>query len=248
MGLLSRVSTIFKSKVNSVLDRAEDPRETLEYSYQRQVEQLQNVRRGVAEVVTSKKRVELELAKLEALAKQYDDDARDAVAAGRDDLATAALTRKQGVTAQIESLKSQVADLEKEEARLLDLQEKLRVQVETFRTKKEVVKAQYAAAQAQVRIGEATTGLGEEMEDVNLALERAQERTEALRARASAIEELSTVKTAAALEAPSTGDDIRDELNRMKSGNSVSEELARLKAEMGKGQLPPAGGEPESGQ
>ena len=235
MGLIARVSTLFKSKVNNLLDKAEDPRETLEYSYQKQVEQLQQVRRGVAEVVTSKKRIELQLNKLQQMIKQWDQDARDAVAAGRDDLAQEALTRKQGVMGQMHSLQAQIADLEKEEHRLQDAQQKLSVKVETFRTQKEVIKAQYSAAQAQVKIGEAFSGLGDDMADINMALQRAQDKTASLQARAQAIDSLGEGSPALELNEPSSGDAIRDELNRLKGSTSVSDELARLKAEMGKG-------------
>lgn len=235
MGLLSRVSTIFKSKVNTALDRAEDPRETLEYSYQKQMEQLQNIRRGVAEVVTSKKRVELQRDRLQQQIAQWEQDARDAVAAGRDDLATEALTRKQAIEGQLSSLNKQIEDLAHEEERMVDLQKKLTAKVEMFRTQKEVIKAQYSAAQAQVKIGEATTGLGEDMADLHMALERAQDKTQALQARAQAIDEIAD-SGELALEAPGTGDSIRDELSKMRANTGVQDELARLKAELGKGE------------
>ncbi|MCY0900150.1 MAG: PspA/IM30 family protein [Firmicutes bacterium] len=237
MGLMARVSTIFKSKVNNVLDRAEDPRETLEYSYQKQVEQLQNIRRGIAEVVTSKKRLELQMARLQQSVAQQEDNARDAVRANRDDLAQEALTRKQALESQIAALQTQIDDLAREEARLTDLQQKLQTKVEAFRTQKEVIKAQYSAAQAQVKIGEAFTGLGEDMADVNMALQRAQDKTESLKARAAAIDSLAE-NPAFQLDSalPSSGDSIRDELNKLKASSSVSEELAKLKAEMGQGQ------------
>lgn len=234
MGLLSRVSTIFKSKVNTALDKAEDPRETLDYSYQKQVEQLQNIRRGVAEVVTSKKRVELQRDRLQQQIEQWEQDARDAVAAGRDDLATEALTRKQSVQGQLQGLDKQIEDLAREEARMIDLQQKLKAKVEEFRTQKEVIKAQYSAAQAQVRIGEATHGLGEDMADLHMALERAQDKTQALQARASAIDEIAD-SGALALDSGGSSDSIRDELNKMRGNTGVSEELARMKAELGKG-------------
>jgi phage shock protein A len=234
MGLLSRVSTIFKSKVNTVLDKAEDPRETLEYSYQKQVEQLQTIRRGVAEVVTSKKRIELQRDRLQQQIGQWEQDARDAVSAGRDDLATQAITRKQAVESQLSGLDKQIDDLAREEARLMDLQEKLKATVENFRTQKEVIKAQYSAAQAQVRIGEATSGLGEDMADLHLALERAQDKTQALQARAAAIDEIAENTGGLALESGS-GDSVRDELNKMRANSGVSDELARLKAELSQG-------------
>ncbi len=236
MGLMARVSTIFKSKVNTVLDKAEDPRETLEYSYQKQVEQLQNIRRGIAEVVTSKKRLELQASRLQQSANQYDEDARDAVRANRDDLAQEALTRKQGMASQIAALQTQIDDLAREEARLTDLQQKLQAKVESFRTQKEVIKAQYSAAQAQVKIGEAFTGLGEDMADVNMALQRAQDKTENMKARAAAIDSLAENPAFQTDALPSSGDSIRDELNKLKASGNVSDELAKLKAEMGQGE------------
>ncbi|MCY0878061.1 MAG: PspA/IM30 family protein [Firmicutes bacterium] len=239
MGLMARVSTIFKSKVNNVLDRAEDPRETLEYSYQKQVEQLQNIRRGIAEVVTSKKRLELQMARLQQSVAQQEENARDAVRANRDDLAQEALSRKQALESQITGLQAQIEDLAREEARLTDLQQKLQTKVEAFRTQKEVIKAQYSAAQAQVKIGEAFTGLGEDMADVNLALQRAQDKTESLKARAAAIDSLAENPAFQLDNAlPSSGDSIRDELNKLKASSSVSEELAKLKAEMGQNSNP----------
>lgn len=235
MGLMARVSTIFKSKVNTVLDKAEDPRETLEYSYQKQVEQLQNIRRGIAEVVTSKKRLELQLSRLQQSAAQQDDNARDAVRANRDDLAQEALARKQGLESQITGLQTQIDDLAREEARLTDLQQKLQTKVESFRTQKEVIKAQYSAAQAQVKIGEAFTGLGEDMTDVNMALQRAQDKTEGLKARAAAVDALADNPAFQTEALPGSGDSIRDELNKLKASSSVSDELAKLKAELGQG-------------
>jgi phage shock protein A len=235
MGLMARVSTIFKSKVNTVLDRAEDPRETLEYSYQKQVEQLQNIRRGIAEVVTSKKRLELQVSRLQQSVAQQDANARDAVRANRDDLAQEALTRKQGLEAQVSQLGGQIDDLAREEARLTDLQQKLQAKVESFRTQKEVIKAQYSAAQAQVKIGEAFTGLGEDMADVNMALQRATDKTEGLKARAAAIDSLAENPAFQTDALPSTGDSIRDELNKLQASSGVSDELAKLKAELGQG-------------
>jgi phage shock protein A len=235
MGLMARVSTIFKSKVNTVLDKAEDPRETLEYSYQKQVEQLQNIRRGIAEVVTSKKRLELQMSRLQQSAAQQDENARDAVRANRDDLAQEALARKQGLESQMTGLQTQIDDLAREEARLTDLQQKLQTKVESFRTQKEVIKAQYSAAQAQVKIGEAFTGLGEDMTDVNMALQRAQDKTESLKARAAAVDSLSENPAFQNDALPSSGDSIRDELNKLKASSSVSDELAKLKAELGQG-------------
>jgi phage shock protein A len=231
MGLMARMSTIFKAKVSKVLDQVEDPRETLEYSYQRQLEQLQQVRRGVADVVTSKKRIELQAARLQEQVQKWEEDARAALAQGREDLAREALTRRETARQQLEGLHAQIADLEKEEAKLVTLEQKLSAKVEAFRTQKEVIKAKYSAAEAQVKIGEAASGLSEEMADVGLAMQRAQDKTEAMQARAQAIDELLAKGT---LEDPTTtGDRLQDELNRVKAGQNIEAELARLKQEVG---------------
>jgi phage shock protein A len=53
MSLSKRLALLFKAKASKVLDRAEDPRETLDYSYQKQLEMLQKVRRGLADVAAA---------------------------------------------------------------------------------------------------------------------------------------------------------------------------------------------------
>ena len=77
MSLMKRISLIFRSKANKALDRAEDPRETLDYSYQRQLDLLAKVRRGVADVATSRKRVELQVNQLEAAVDQAPGPGRE---------------------------------------------------------------------------------------------------------------------------------------------------------------------------
>ena len=226
MGLLSRMETVFKSKMNKVLNRMEDPRETLDYSYEKQLELLQNVKKGVAEVTTSKKRLQLQ--SNEKLEKQ----ARDAVAVDREDLARLALERKAAIQQQVDGIDMEIAELEKQEEKLIAAEKRLSTKVEIFRTKKESIKAQYSAAEAQVKINESVTGISEEMADVGLALERAENKTEEMKARAEAIDELMEAGT---LEDLTGGrDDIERELAKISTRTSVESELAKLKAEAGK--------------
>ena len=230
MGLLSRMSTVFKAKLSKILDAAEDPRETLDYSFQKQQELLRDVKRGIADVVTSKKRLELQSIKLEKQLTTLDDQARQALAAGREDLATTALERKVAARSQLDELKSQIKDLEKEQERLATTEARLSAKVEAFRTQKEVVKAQYSAAEAQVKIGEATTGISEEMTDVGMALERARDKTENMQARAAAIEELTEQGM---LDDPlQDSDPVKRELDKLSASQNVQLELNRLKQEM----------------
>jgi phage shock protein A len=231
-----RMSTIFKSKVNKMLNKAEDPSETLEYSYTRQMELLQNVKKGVADVVTAKKRLQLQQQKLEQQVVKLDTQARQALASNREDLARTALERKQFAQTELQTLDQQVTELEQQQQQLIDKEQKLRGKLEQFRTKKEVIKAQYSAAEAQVKISEAATGVGEEMADVGMAMQRANDKTESMRARASAMEEL---EAAGAfddnLTLTSGQDDIDRQLSQLTSGSQVEDDLAKLKAELGSG-------------
>ncbi|MDO8670850.1 MAG: PspA/IM30 family protein [Dehalococcoidia bacterium] len=228
MGLLSRMSTVIQAKMAALLERAEDPRETLDYSYQKQVEMLQNVKRGIVDVTTSKRRLELQAAKIQESGRNLDDQARRALAAGREDLARTALERKQVIASQLQSLTGQIEQLKTEQGKLEAAEQRLSTKVEAFRTRKETIKAQYSAAEAQVRIGEAVTGISEEMADVGLAVERAEDKTEQMRARAGAIDEL--LSTGVLEDLTGSSDAVESELAKISASQNVENELASLKA------------------
>ncbi|WP_170970295.1 PspA/IM30 family protein [Nocardioides jishulii] len=230
MSLMKRISLIFRSKANRALDRAEDPRETLDYSYQRQLELLNKVRRGVADVATSRKRVELQLNQLEQQQAKLSGQAQKAIDMGREDLAREALTRKSGLSAQINDLTAQHAQLQGEEEKLVLAQQRLQAKVEAFRTRKETIKANYSAAEAQTRIGEAMSGIGEEMGDVGMAIQRAEDKTANMQARAGAIDDLLASGALDDVTAIGGGDDITRELDAMSSASDVEAELAALKS------------------
>src|SRR5919201_1682671 len=183
-GLAGRMSTVIKAKISKLLDRAEDPAETLDYSYQKQLELLQNVKKGLADVVTSKKRMQLQAKTLEQSVVKLDTQARQAVGAGREDLARAALER----------------------------------------------------------ISEAATGVGEQMADVGLAMQRAVDKTEQMRARAQAVDELEKAGTFEDITQLGQGgdDDIDRQLKELTTAGAVDDELAKIKAEVGPGGTSPA--------
>jgi phage shock protein A len=240
-GLSGRMSTVVKAKISKLLDRAEDPAETLEYSYQKQLELLQNVKKGIADVTTSKKRLQLQSADFEKQVVKLDTQARQALAAGNEDLARTALERKQLVQTELQGLDPQITELEAQQAALTENEKKLRSKIEAFRTKKEVVKAQYSAAEAQVRISEAASGVGEEMADVGLAMQRAVDKTENMRARASAVQELEAAGTFEDITQLGSGqDDIDRQLAELTTKSGVDDELSKMKAELGTGGSQPA--------
>ena len=239
-GLSGRFSTVIKAKISKHLDRAEDPGETLDYGYQKQVELLQNVKKGIAEVVTSKKRLQMQEASLREHAGKLDGQARDALAAGNEPLARGALERKQAIEGELGSLDRQVAELEHQQEQLTENEKRLRAKIEAFRTKKEVIKAQYSAAEAQVQISEAASGVGEQMADVGLAMQRATDKTETMRARAQAVEELEKAGTFEDVTQLGEGDsDIDRQLKQVTTRSEVDAELEQLKAEI-PGAAPPA--------
>ena len=230
MSVMRRLSTIFQAKANKVLDKAEDPREILDLSYERQLEQLEKVRRGVADVATSRKRVELQAAQLQASIDKLDSQARDALALGKEDLAREALARKQAATGQLAGLTAQRDQLAEEEAKLVEASKRLQAKVEAFRSHKEVIKATYTAAEAETKVGEAVSGISEEMSDVGLAVQRAEDKTAQMHARAGAIDEL--LASGALEDVTAPADPIQAELDKASAEGSVDRELARLKAEL----------------
>lgn len=233
-GFFNRLSTVFRAKADKALDKMEDPRETLDYSYQKQLELLQKVRRGVADVATSRKRVELQANQLNTQIDKLNGQAQKALEVGREDLAREALTRKSGIQQQLGDLQTQHAQLQAEEEKLVRASQRLQAKVDAFRTRKETIKATYSAAEAQTRINEAFSGIGEEMGDVGLAIQRAEDKTAQMQARAGAMDEL---LASGVLEdaTGSTKDDLTRELEALSAGSDVEDELARMKAQLGGG-------------
>jgi phage shock protein A len=237
--IMQRIALIFRAKANKALDAAEDPRETLDYSYAQQQELIKKVRRGLADVATSRKRLELQLQQLQQQSDKLQTQAQQALSIGREDLAREALTRKAALQQQITDLQTQHASLQAEEEKLTTASTRLQAKVEAFRTKKETLKATYTAAEAQTNINEAFTGISEEMGDVGMAVQRAEDKTAQMQARASAVDEL--VATGALTDAISDGkDDISAELDRASANTDVELELSKLKAQLGSGAAAPA--------
>lgn len=239
-GMWQRFKMIFSSKANAAMDRAENPAQTLDYSYEKQLEMLQKVRRGVADVATSRKRVELQIASLDRQVLKLDEQARAALAGGREDLAREALTRKAGIGQQVADLHLQLEQLSGQEQKLTAASQQLQAKVESFRTQKETIKATYSAAEAQVRINEAFTGISTELGDVGMAIQRAEDRTAQMQARAGAIDELIA---SGSLDVPGGKDNLTAELERMAADNAVERELAAMRAQLSGGPAAPAVGQ-----
>src|ERR1700712_1090665 len=109
-GQSGRFTTVIKAKISRMLDKAEDPGETLDYGYQKQLESLQGVKKGIADVVTAKKRLQMQASKIEQSGVKLDTQARQGLAAGHEELARTALERKQLAQTELQSLHTQGAE------------------------------------------------------------------------------------------------------------------------------------------
>ena len=236
MAFMKRLSGVNQAKANKALDRVEDPRETLDLSYEKQLEQLQQVRKGVADVATARKRIELQAQQLQQSATKLQDQARQALAQNREDLARQALGRRAEIATQLEGLKTQHDDLSQHEERLVGTTQQLQARVEAFRTQKETLKASYTAAEAQTKIGEAVSGISESMSDTGMAMQRAQDKIAQMQARAGAVDEL--IASGALTDLTGSSDPLQHELDKTTASNQVELELAQMKGQLGTGAYP----------
>lgn len=232
MGIFSRISTFFKVRANAALDKAEDPGQVLDYSYSKQLEQLQQVKRSIADVVTAEKRLELQQSQLIDKSNQREQQARQALAANREDLARMALQEKENALVMINGYEQQLAQLRDQKEKLLAMQRNLTTRIEAFRTQKEMVKAQYSAAQAQVKINETLTGMSEEMSEVNMAMQRAQDKVLGMQARAEATEALIENDDLQALPSPGNESTLDRELRKISAEQNIDAQLEALKQNM----------------
>ncbi|MFB6229038.1 MAG: PspA/IM30 family protein [Halobacteriales archaeon] len=234
MGILSRLSYQIKSSVNSLLNRTSNPKQQLDYSYEQMRDELQDVKKGIADLTTQKKRLQKKRDNLQENVEKHNDQAREAVRQDRDDLAERALEKKQAKLNQIEELDEQIESLQQKQQNLVQKKDDLERQIEEFRTKKETMKARYDAAEAETQVAEALTGAGDEMEDVSRSIERAEQQTEDMEARADALDELQ--ETGALDSALDDGDQIDQELDELTTNSQVESELSTLKSEVGDGE------------
>ena len=226
---MNRISTVIKQKANVLVDKYEDPREALDYSYTKQIELINKLRRDIAEVVTAKRRLEMQKAKLWDNIRTLDEQARRSLDADREDLAKLALERKNANLLQLQGLDKQISEMLTEQEKLEQTEKRLSTKVEEFKSKKEVIKAQYSAAEAQVRIKENVTGISEEMTDIGMALNKAEEKTEKMKAKSGALDEM--IDSGVLTDYTVNKDSIEKELEQVTVKGSVNEELAKLKAE-----------------
>ncbi|ACU53894.1 phage shock protein A, PspA [Acidimicrobium ferrooxidans DSM 10331] len=232
MGLLKRVSQVFQQKSNALLNKVEDPTQALDLSYQKMLENLQQVRKSIADVLTSQKRLEAQRAQLQAQYDKLQGQARQAVQQGQEQVARLALERASTIKPQIDQLTPQIEQLAKQEAALEETGRQLNAKIEAFRAQRDTMKAQYTAAKASTAALEGLTGLSDQMTDVTMMMDRAKDKISEMQARSAAVGELAD---SGVLDSPALGgggDDIEAALAAGNQGNDVDLQLAQIKAEL----------------
>ncbi len=240
MGVARRIAELYEVKMNAVLDRATDPREMLDYSYDQLLDLLAEVRRAVADVKASRKAVELRVTGLQRAADRLEKQAEQAVAAGHEELARQALARRTAILDQVTEVRDQRAALRAEEDKLSATEQRLQAKIEAFRVRKETIKAAYTAARVQASISEAFAGISGDVTDADVASRRAEDKAAELQARASALEDLASESPFGA--APVLGDQLQAQLDEISTRAAVDEELARIKERLAAEAAKPDGG------
>jgi phage shock protein A len=233
---MKRVQTIFQAKANDALNKAEDPRQTLDLSYEQQLENVTKVKRAVADVATARKRVEIQAEQLKSQGDKLADQAKAALAQGNEPLAREALTRREAIAGQLKDLEVQHASIDEQQQKLEATAAKLQSEVEAFRTKKETIKASYTAAEASAHVNEAVSGISTSMGDAGAAMQRAQDKVAEMQARSGALDEL--LASGALTDLTSTNDDIQAQLDKASSTSDIDAQLAALKANGTTSELP----------
>ena len=234
MSIFQRAHDIVQAKANKALDSAENPNEMLDLSYEKMLEQITQVRRALVDIAASKKQIELQETQLQHSVDHLQDQAKAAIAQGRDDLAKEALARKATAQGQIDQMEPQRQQLDEQEQKLTKTLAALQERVNSFRTQKETMKAQYTAAKAVTSVDENVSGISKSLNDSGAALQRAQDKISTMQARSGAMDEL---LESGVLEDVGGGgtDDIQKELDQVGSADQVDRELAALKAQVGTG-------------
>ncbi|WP_345762507.1 PspA/IM30 family protein [Diaminobutyricibacter sp. McL0608] len=224
----ARMRTIFRTKTSRALDRMEDPREMLDDSYDQQVRMLQQLRQGLAEVATAKKRIELQGQEMGARYQRLADQAQQALDQGQEDLARSALQRRSVLEKQVAALRDQYASLQKQQAQLQENERRLTERIAAFRIEKETIKATYTASQAQVRVNEAVAGLGTQLNSAGASLDRARDKVSQMQARAAATDELLSSGALRDLTAPAD-EDLEWQLSAGASRADIERQLKAMK-------------------
>jgi phage shock protein A len=230
MSVVRRLSTLVRQKTHFLIDKFENPVHTLDYSFERHKIMINKLRRDIAEVLAAKKRLETQKGIVSKKINELDVQAHDALHYQREDLARLALERKNIHMLQLQKLNKQISEIQVEKEKLETLEKRLSAKIDEIRTRIEIIKARYSAAEAEVRIKESVTGITTEISDLGLALRKAEDKLEKLKAKSQALDEM--IDSGMLIDYSSNKDEIEQELERITTQGLVEDELTRLKGQI----------------
>ena len=222
MGIFDRLSTLFRSNLNDMISRAENPEKMLNQLILDMKTQLAKAKQEAASAIADEKKLQAEAEALKKQAEDWERRAMLAVQEGRDDLATQALVRYnealQGAQALHETWLKHKAETEHLKTSLRQLNDK----IEEAKRKKNILIARAKRAEAQQRIQETMAGLSDK--SAFESFERMAERIEATERKALA---------AAEIQQEFQADTLVDQFKALEYKGSTDQQLLELKAKMG---------------
>ena len=228
-GLGQRVADLFHQKANDVINKAEDPRQALDYAYSQAQDLLAKVRGGLAAIATARAELNAQDQDFARQEAKLEGQAERAVRAGRDDLAHQAMERQVTIEQQRAPIQEQLKQLDDQQLKLEAQVRDLETKVGNLDTQRKSLKAQYDAGQATAAVYESLTGIGNHVADIGGAYQRATEKVQAVQARASALSGLVNDGTLGTIPGISSGDALDDELNKIDSSTGVDDRLSAIK-------------------
>ncbi len=224
---MKRLKTIIESKINTILNRTENPIETLDYAIQQQKEALIKVKAGIAEYTTSKKKLETRKISLTNEIVKLEKQAKDAMLTGNEPFAKIILERKAKAQQDVTSLASSIENMNIEQQKLINDQKQFELKIAELESTRETVAAEYTAAQSTLKIKQSLSGLN--TTSAGAAVHNARDKTDEMKARSAAITELSD---AGVLDDPTGASSIDRELERAALQNSSDAEFKKMKRQM----------------
>ena len=222
MSIFQKISTLFRSNINDLIARAENPEKMLNQIILDMRDQLSKAKREVAAAIADERKLRTQVDDETKQARDWERRAMLAVREGRDDLAKQALLRHQEHGDRARSLgqtwQAQAQETEKLKGSLKQLNDK----IEEAKRKRNLLIAKQKRAQAQKRIHETMSGLSDT--SAFDAFNRMADRIEESERRSLAVAEVSEALT---------GDILEDEFKMLETGDNMDARLQALKQEMG---------------
>ena len=225
MGIFTKLSTVFKSNINDLISRAENPEKMLNQIILDMRDQLAKAKREVAAAIADERKLKSQLDTEVKQARDWQHRAMLAVKEGRDDLAKQALLRQKEHTERGQVLQQTWEAQARETESLKGSLRQLNDKIEEAKRKRNLLIAKQKRAQAQRRIHETMSGLSDTsaFEAFNRMADKIEE------------EERRSVAHVEVTEALQ-GDTLESEFLKLEAGPAgagVEDQLLALKQEMG---------------